>query len=199
VTYFYLIRHAANDLMGHTIAGWTPGVHLNAEGEKQALRLAEHLRDSGIQHLFTSPLERTRETAAPIAKMLGLEARVAKEIGEIRFGKWTGRRFDELAPEPEWQQWNAFRSGARPPDGESYLEVQARCVGLVQRLAGEVPGSSIALVSHGDPIRSVLLFYLGMPLDFVHRLEIGPASVSILALGDTGAQLMSLNRQVRND
>jgi probable phosphoglycerate mutase len=194
VTHFYLIRHAVNDLTGVAIAGWLPGVHLNAKGRQQAALLAEALAKVPIRHVFSSPLERARETASPLAQVLGLEVRIVEAIAEVRFGEWTGRRIDELESEPLFRQWNSFRTGTRPPGGESMLEVQSRFVGFLQRLCTEFPGESIALVSHGDAIRSVLLYYLGMPLDFVHRLEVSPASVSLLALGDSGAQLVSLNR-----
>jgi broad specificity phosphatase PhoE len=194
VTTFHLIRHATNDLVGNTIAGWHPGVHLNPEGKRQAQRLAERLRQSHIQRLYSSPLERTRETALPIAEQLGLELHLSPEIGELQFGEWTGKRFTELEMDPRWQEWNVFRNQHRIPGGETMLELQVRFVGFLQRLCADFPGECIGLVSHGDPIRSALLYYLGMPLDSFHRLEISPASVSVLAIGDDGAQILSLNQ-----
>ena len=193
----YLIRHAANDLIGKAIAGWQQGVHLNAEGQRQASRLADQLKGSGIGRIVSSPLERARETAAPLAGQLGLEIEIAEAIGELRFGEWTGRLFTEIQADPHWKVWNDFRSGARIPGGETMLEAQARFVAFLDQLRTDVPGKTVALFSHGDPIRAVLLYYLGIPLDFVNRIEISPASVSILRLGTAGAEVSCLNHTER--
>ncbi len=193
MTTFYLIRHGANDLVGRAIAGWSEGVHLNADGRQQAARLAERLASIPIRQLFSSPLGRARETAEPLANRLGLTVQLAEPIAEIRFGDWTGRTFNDLASDPRWQQWNHCRSGARAPGGESMIEVQARVTGYMAELAARLPDETVALFSHGDPIRSALMFYLGMPLDFVHRLEISPASVSIITLGASGPQVLCAN------
>ncbi len=190
---FYLIRHATHDLVGKAIAGWTPGVHLNGEGQRQAQALARRLAKTSIHRIYCSPLERAQETAAPLARVLGLSVQTSEAIGEIQFGDWTGQPLSELAADPRWQKWNVFRSGHSVPNGESMLEVQARFVGFVQRLSTDFPDQTIALVSHGDPIRTALLYYLGLPLDSVHRVEISPASVSVLALSDSGPQLLLLN------
>jgi broad specificity phosphatase PhoE len=193
VTTFYLIRHGANDLVGRAIAGWSPGVHLNAEGRRQASELASRLSSVPFGHLFSSPLDRAQETAQPLADRLGLEIQTAEAVGEIQFGDWTGKPFDKLAPDTRWQQWNVFRSLARAPSGESMIEVQARFTGFLASLSREWPGETVAIFSHGDPIRSALMFYLGMPLDFVHRLEISPASISIVTIGPGGPQVVCAN------
>ena len=90
MTTFLLIRHALNDYVDKAIAGWTPEVHLNDVGRAQAERLAERLAQAPIAALYSSPLERARETAAPLAKRLGLEVRMCEAFGEIRYGEWTG-------------------------------------------------------------------------------------------------------------
>ncbi len=193
MAHFYLIRHATNDLVGKAIAGRAPGVHLNDEGRRQADRLASRLARAPIAQLYSSPLDRARETALPLAKVWGLELHIAPEICEIQFGDWTGQPIAELEKDPAWQQWNRFRSGSRVPNGETMLEIQARFVGFVQKLWAAFPNENVALVSHGDPIRSVLLYFLGLSLDSVHRLELSPASVSILSLSDSGPQVLLLN------
>ena len=195
VTTFYLIRHGDNDLVGKAIAGWTPGVHLNASGKAQAEHLADHLANAGIGRIYSSPLERAQETAAPLAARLDVPVHISESIGEVHFGEWTGQRFDALANDIRWRRWNAFRSGNRAPQGETMLEVQTRFLTFLLKLAAEFPEEgAIALFSHGDPIRTALLFYLGMPLDFYQRIEISPASVSILKLSNESAQVVCLNR-----
>jgi probable phosphoglycerate mutase len=195
VTTFYLIRHAANDFLKRgAIAGWQPGVHLNEQGRREADRLAESLASAGITHLYSSPLERALQTTAPLAASLGLEVQTCDAIGEVQFGEWTGKSFGEIQADPRWRVWNESRSTARIPGGETMLEIQARFVGFMGRLSTELPEGTVALFSHGDPIRAALLYYLGMPLDFVHRIEVSPASVSILKLAESGARVVCINR-----
>ncbi|MFO1501437.1 MAG: histidine phosphatase family protein [Verrucomicrobiota bacterium] len=193
---FFLIRHGTNDLVAKAIAGWSPGVHLNDQGRREAERLADRLAKSGIDRICSSPLERAQETALPLARAIGLEVETVKEIGEVQFGGWTGKTLDELEADPHWQQWNTCRTNCRPPGGETLLEVQCRFITFIQQLCESVPGEKIALVSHGDPIRTVILYYLGLSLDLVHRFEISPASVTIFNLGDCTAQFQTINATV---
>jgi probable phosphoglycerate mutase len=194
MTTFYLIRHGDTPAVGHFASGRAPGVHLNDRGRRQVEGLAESLAGEPIRVVYSSPLERARETAEPLARRLGLEVRDAEELLELDFGDWTGKSFAELDPLPEWQRYNSFRSGTRIPGGELMLEVQARVVGFMQRLCSDRSEGAVALVSHGDVIRSALLHYLGMPLDHYHRIEISPASVSIVAVAEYGPVVHALNR-----
>ncbi len=188
-----LIRHAAHGLQGRTMVGRMPGVHLSADGRRQAEMLADRLAGVPLGAIYSSPLERARETAAPIAARLGLELVEAAELDEFDFGDWTGRTLDELAGCERWRRFNAFRSGTRAPNGEHMLEAQARMVGLIERLRGGHPDGQVALVGHGDPIRSALAHYLGLHLDQMSRIEISPASLSVVAVGDDGAQVLLMN------
>jgi broad specificity phosphatase PhoE len=190
---FLLIRHATTDMVGHTLSGRLPGVHLNEAGRLQAEQLTERLARHGIQRLFSSPLERARETAEPLANKLGLKIQVSEALTDLDFGDWTNRAIAELQPLPKWQQWNLFRAGVRIPNGELMSEVQGRMVNEMERLSRCFPEDCLALVSHNDPIRAALVHYLGMPLDLMQRLEINPASVSILEVSDWGAQLRCAN------
>jgi broad specificity phosphatase PhoE len=193
MTTFYLIRHATNDLVGNSIAGRKPGVHLSCAGREEAERLALQLAHTGITQIYTSPLERTRETAEALARKLQLPIHDSEAFKEIDFGDWTGRSFSELEPSPAWRQWNQYRSGSRVPNGEMILEVQSRMVREIERLRREFPEDSIAIVSHGDPLKSVLFYYLGMSVEMFQRLEISPASYSILVLEDWSAQVKCVN------
>jgi probable phosphoglycerate mutase len=190
---FYLIRHATNDYVGKAIAGWTPGVSLNTEGRDQAERLAWKLLGRGITRIYSSPLERALETAAPIAKALGLKVDVRDALGEVRFGEWTGKRIDEVERDPRWKLFNQYRSGTRAPGGELMLESQARIVGELESLRARHGDETVAVVSHSDIIRAALIYYAGIPVDLYQRLEISPASFSVLALNDCGPRILSLN------
>ena len=190
---FYLIRHATNDLVGKAIAGRGQGIHLNEPGREQAERLAEKLANCGITRIFSSPLERAQETAAPLARILNLKIHILEAIQEIDFAGWTGRTFAELQQDADWRRWNSFRLGARVPDGETILEVQARMVGAIRQLWQKFPNETIAVVSHGDPIHTIIYYYLGVSMDFVHRVEISPASYTVLKLEEWSPQILALN------
>ena len=191
----YLVRHASNDWLSAGIAGWTSGVHLNGKGQLEARRLADFLAQTPFDRIYTSPLERARQTAEPLAAQLRLQPIVTEAVGEVQFGDWTGKRFAELTTDAQWRQWNQVRSSTRAPRGESMLEVQVRFTGFLHRVQEELPGKTVAVFSHGDPIRAALLFYLGMPLDYVHRIEIDPAAVSVVRVGNE-PQVLGVNWRV---
>ncbi len=181
MTRFLLIRHGANDMLKSDIlSGRAAGVHLNAEGRRQASDLADRLSEFPIKAVYSSPLERTRETAEFIARKLEKTVHLAPAANEIDFGSWTGRTHRELAHDPQWRAYNAFRSVVRIPSGEIILEVQVRMIGVLEELCSRHPDEMIALVSHGDPIRTVIAYCLDMPLGDILRFEISPASVSIV-------------------
>lgn len=193
MTTFLLLRHADHGLLGRALAGRQPGVHLNATGEAQAARLAERLGKMRIDAIFSGPLERARETAAPLAARTGLELQIAAEFDEIDFGEWTGQAFDALAPDPRWHQFNTLRSATAPPGGESMLQVQARLVRKLGELCEIFPRGCVAIFSHGDVIKALLAHFAGIPLDLFHRIEISPASLSILTLDDSGPRILLIN------
>jgi probable phosphomutase (TIGR03848 family) len=193
VTRFLLVRHATNPTVGKLLAGRSPGVHLDSTGLQQAQALAQRLRELPLAAVYASPLERARQTAAPIAQAHGLDVRILEGLHEFDFGSWTGKRFDELSLEPAWKDFNEFRSATRVPGGEVILEVLSRMVASLEPMRREHPNGVVALVSHGDPLRALLTYFLGMPLDLIQRIELAPASVSILDLADYGARVLCLN------
>jgi probable phosphoglycerate mutase len=190
---FFLIRHGANPAIGNFLPGRLPGVHLNAEGKAQAEKLAERLRRASINAIYSSPLDRAYETAVPLAERLGLEIHTRQELIEVGIGAWTGKEFESLADDPVFRLYKGFRAGTRPPGGELLVEVQQRMVSEIERLRLENPHQRIAVVSHADPIKTVLAHYAGMPLDFLLRIEISLASVSVLAINDHGPKLLCVN------
>ncbi len=193
MTSFLLIRHAANDTIGKRMAGRMPGVHLNAEGLAQAERLAQRLSKTSASAIYSSPLERARETAAPVADRLGIPVHVCAEIAEIDYGEWTGLELRELAELDRWRQYNFFRSGTRIPQGELMLEAQLRTIVTMERLRRVHPGETIALVTHGDIIKAALAHYAGIPLDLFQRIEINCASVSVIVVEDWDARILRVN------
>jgi len=168
-------------------------VHLNQSGRAQAQQLSEALGAASIAQIFSSPLERAIETAEPLAHKLSLKIQITPGFNEVDFGDWTGLAYAELAPLEQWKRWNCFRASTRAPNGEMMVETQARFVIALKQLQEAFPEARIAIFSHADPIKAALMYYLGIPLDFLQRLEIGLASFSILTLDDWGAQVRGLN------
>lgn len=193
MTTFFLIRHGACDPVGKSLAGWMPGVHLNDTGRAQATRLAARLAHVPFDAICSSPLERARETAEPLADQRGLGVQVVEAFGEMRFGEWTGSTLSALAPQPLWRRFNTLRSIARAPGGETMLEVQARVLGELERLCELHADGVCAVFSHGDVIRATVAHYAGVPLDLFHRIEISPASVSVIRVREWGPEILHVN------
>src|SRR5215469_12432413 len=192
---FYLIRHANNDMVGKAITGWMPGVHLNADGRTQAERLARKLQGRPIRRIYTSPLERAVETAEAIAKQVGAPLEVREAFTEVPAGEWTGKTYQQREGDPRWRRYNENRGGTRIPGGELMLETQTRVVTELLCLREQHLQDTIAVVSHGDPIRAALMYFLGMPMDLFHRIEISTAAFSILRLEEWGAQVLGVNER----
>ena len=193
MTTFLLVRHAMCDSVGRSLSGQVPGVSLNAEGEAQAAMLAERLARIRLGAIYTSPLERARQTADAVASRAGLFAELEDGIREIDFGQWTGRSLDELAALPEWGHFNRFRSTARIPGGESMLGAQARTIEALDRIRRRHEGLVVAVVSHADIIRAAIAHYAGVHLDLLHRFQVSPASVSVVRVGEDWATVLALN------
>lgn len=193
MTTFYLIRHGEKDTIAEMLTGQMPGVHLTPAGKVHANRIARHLAREPIEQIFSSPLGRAMETAEPLARDKRVEIQSGVDFGEIDFGAWSGKTFRQLEGDPAWRAFNQFRSGARIPGGESIVGVQARFVGELLRLHAQFPEQGIAVVSHADPIKLAIGYFLGMPIDFFERLEISVGSISVLMLAPWGARLLRLN------
>jgi probable phosphoglycerate mutase len=195
-TVFFLVRHAAHDLVGDILCGRLEGINLGDAGKTQARRLSDRIAKEKIAAVFTSPLERARETADSIGEATGHRSEICDDLTEIDFGTWAGMSFDALARDPRWTWWNAARSVTRPPDGETMLEAQARIVALMEQMRLSYDGKTVVLVSHSDVIKAALLYHLGMPIEAYSRFDIDPASVTTLAVGEWGSRVLRLNEVV---
>ena len=193
-THLLLIRHGLTDYVtAHRMPGWRPGIHLNDEGRAQAAALARRLAEVKLAAVYSSPLERALETAAPLAEARGLAIEVRPDLGDLHPGDWTGRTVKELENEELWPIIQAYPSGARLPGGESFQQCQARFVAELDAIRSAHPGQTIAVVSHADPIKMVVAYYLGLPLDLFQRLSVSPASLTALAFQRFGPRLLCLN------
>jgi probable phosphoglycerate mutase len=191
-----LIRHGENEYTRTgKLAGWLPHVHLNEHGQKQAEALARRLGKAPLIALYSSPLERARETAAPLAKAKGLRVKIVDDLGEVRYGAWTGHSLKQLARTKLWRVVQQQPSQMEFPGGETLRAVQARAVEAVERIARDHARARglVACVSHGDVIKLIAAHYLGVPLDLFQRLVVSTASITTLRLGPGQPALVKLN------
>ncbi len=192
----YLVRHGQNTMVGKRLAGWLPNVHLNEMGQTQAAALAERLASEKgkIHALYSSPLDRTMETAQPVAVALGLEIQPLEGIAEVRYGQWEGQSIEELAKLDEWKIVQAFPSAFRFPEGERMRDMQLRGVAAVEAVADRLEDKQSAIiVSHADVIKSIVAHYAGIHFDLFQRLVISPASITIIGLDTYAPRIVCMN------
>ncbi len=192
MTRLIFIRHAATDCVPSRLAGRDANVHLSAAGRIQGQRLARSLKQLGIGKIYSSPQPRARETAEFLAELSGETVTIAPQLDEIDYGEWTGQSFDDLRG-IALARFQFAASCTRIPGGELMIEVQARVLALMEILSRRHPAMTVALVSHADVIRGALAHCLGMPLDLVLRLEVSPASISIVAMQQYGPRVLCIN------
>ncbi len=193
MTRVVLIRHAACDGMNRRLNGRQPGVELTAVGCQQASALGRRLARVSLGAIVASPLERARRTAAAIAQPHGLEVETDERFVEIDFGLWTGAEFAALSGDPAWERWNRSRSLGRCPAGEAMADVQRRAIAALDHWIASARGAGLAVVSHGDVIRAILAWYLELSLDHLLRIEISPASVTLLEASTGSARVLAVN------
>ena len=193
-TVVLLVRHGQTPTTGKVLPGRAPGLHLSETGQAQAKAVGERLAAvPKITTLYASPLERTRETAAPLAAALNMKVKLDKGLLEVDIGDWTGLDFKTVRKAPEWKLVHHYPSGFRFPGGESFVEMQARIVSTLERLRAAHPGETIVAFSHADTIKAAVAHALGTHLDLFQRIVISPCSVTAIAYGDGGPMVLSVN------
>lgn len=192
-TTLYLIRHGNINCVD-CIPGRTPGLYLSSKGREQAVSISNFFKTRRLDLIFSSPLERTIETAKPLATEKNLQINTDDSFLEIDFGDWTGKNFNELEFDNRWKQFHFFRNGCKIPSGELMIEVQSRIVNRIEALRKRYEGKSIAVFSHNDLIKSVIAFYLGISLDLFLRIIIDTGSISIIEFEDEQVEVAAINR-----
>ena len=195
MTLFYLVRHGEHGLQGRIVAGRMNGIGLSPKGRVEAEAVAERLAREKIDAVYSSPLDRTRETAAILADRLALPAVLRDDLIELDFGEWTGLTFDQVRDDRRWLPWQSCRSIASIPGGESWRQVQDRVVAALFDLRRLHPAGGVVVVTHGDVIRAALLFALGMPLDLYNRIEVATASISSVRIDDAQIRVSAINER----
>jgi probable phosphoglycerate mutase len=203
-TLVLFVRHGKTPTTGAKLPGRAAGLHLSNEGVKQAGAAARRIgRLKSVAAVYASPLERTQETAAPIAEALQQTTTIEDGLLECEFGEWTGADLKDLYKRPEWRQVQHSPSSFRFPGGESFAEMQLRICSAVGRLVAQHPGATVVAVSHADPIKAAVASAIGTHLDLFQRIVVSPCSISavlyhpagapvVLAVNSTGGDLKSL-------
>jgi probable phosphoglycerate mutase len=193
-TVLLLVRHGVTATTGKILPGRAAGLHLNDAGRAQAEAAARRIaRLKRVAAIYSSPLERARETALAIARACRMPVRIDRGLLECDFGEWTGQRLDRLSKRPEWDVVQRHPSAFRFPGGESFVDLQARITGALARLVAQHPGRIVVAVSHADPIKAAVAHALGMPLDLFQRIVIATASITAIAYGRTNAAALTIN------
>ena len=191
----FLVRHGENNYVKERrLPGRKPGIHLNKQGRKQAKQVAKFLKKAPIKAVYSSPLDRTMETAKPIAKAHNLKVIPRQGLLETDVGEWQGKKIKKLQQLDTWRKVQLNPSRFRFPAGERIVDCQHRFVQEIEHLV-EVhePQDLLVCVSHSDPIKLVVAYYLGLPLDMYQRLSVLPASITALFIGEFGSQLLAMN------
>jgi probable phosphoglycerate mutase len=199
MTILLLIRHGENDYVGKRLAGRRPDVHLNDRGRQQAQSLAQALCQAPIKAIYSSPLDRTMETAEPLARELGLTIQPRDGLMEIDFGGWVGKTMGQMRRTNLWKLVQNQPSQARFPEGESFSEAQERLsTELTAIAAAHQPDQMVACFSHSDAIKLAVAHFIGLPLDKFQRLGISTASITVLVLPAEGDPHLANLNQVLN-
>ena len=199
VSIIILVRHGHTPTTGKILPGRAKGLHLSELGKEQASKVATNLSMlENVKAVYASPMERTLETAKPIASAFGLRVQRNRGLIEADFGKWTGRKLSDLRKLSDWEIVQKNPSLFRFPDGESFIEIQSRMVETITRISDKHRGEIVIAVSHADTIKAFLTAMLGTPLDLFQRLHISPCSVSPVILGDGSPFVLAVNASGAN-
>ena len=193
-TLVLFVRHGQTPSTGQRLPGRAPGLHLSDAGRDQATATATRVAElKRVDAIYTSPLERARETAAPIATARELKPAVNRGLLECDFGDWTGAELKKLMKLPEWRTVQGYPSGFRFPGGESFVEMQDRMVGAVGQLVARHKGGVVVCVSHADPIKAAVAHALGTHLDLFQRIVISTCSITAVSYGMGGPVVLTVN------
>jgi len=189
-----LVRHGQTPTTGTTLPGRARGLHHADKGREQAQRAADRIAElSKVDAIYASPLERARETAAPIAAARKLKVQIDKGLLECDFGEWTGSKLKKLMKLPEWKTVQRAPSSFTFPGGESFLAMQTRIVTALDRIRAAHPGGLVVCVSHADPIKAAVAHALGTHLDLFQRIVISTCSISAIAYTGESPIVLSVN------
>lgn len=192
-TRLVLVRHAVTAQTGPKLSGRLPGIDLSEKGVAQAEATAARVASLPVRAVYASPIERTMQTAALVAKHHGLEVQPLPGVIEADYGDWTGGTIADLAKTDEWRVVQHTPSRAKFPNGETIRDMQSRTVAALDDVVARHAHETVVVVSHADPIKSVIAYYTGIPLDLFQRLHVSPASVTVFDFHHHGVMMVKCN------
>lgn len=192
----YLVRHGQSTFNTEKrLPGQLPDIHLTAEGQHQAQKLGEAVREMPLTAVISSPLDRARETAELVLSGRDVPLLFEPRLMDTDVGRWSGQIIDDLYKnDPEWVQF--VRRPTHPPDGiEGFYQVLSRIVAAAEAARhNEQLGDAIMLVAHADVVKLLICHYLRLPIEGTSWLHIPNASLTALAfVGDQGPSVVALN------
>jgi probable phosphoglycerate mutase len=194
VALIILARHGETDVIGKRLTGRITGVHINTRGREQARAIAEKLDADRIGAIFSSPLERTMETAQPLSEKCGIPVSPHSGLLETNYGAWQGRTYKQLQKLKLWETIHKTPSKVTFPAGESFITAQQRIVATLEEIATVMGTEDTAVCfSHCDPIRMAVAYFLNMGLDDFQRLSVDPGSLTMLSITDGTPHLGMIN------
>lgn len=180
-TRLVLLRHGQTPLSVDRRYSGRDDVAMTAVGVDQAARAAGRLANWPISAIISSPLRRTRETAAPLAAAAGLPVTIDERLIETDFGQWEGLTFTEAARrDPELHRDWLGDTTVAPPDGESFADAAARVTLARAAIVADHPGETVVLVTHVTPIKSMLREAMRVGPELLYGLHLDLASVSLV-------------------
>jgi broad specificity phosphatase PhoE len=164
VTELLLVRHGETDWNRERRFQGHADPPLNDAGREQAYELAETLAGDGIDAIYTSDLQRARETAEILAARFGSEVVALRELREIDVGDWQGLTWPEIEERHPDAAARWHRDGHGWHGGESYDQLRERIVAALRGIAERHPGQRVLVVGHGGTVRATRAFVDGVPV-----------------------------------
>jgi broad specificity phosphatase PhoE len=187
VTRVHLVRHGQVDNPRRVVYGRLPGWHLSDKGRRQAEAVARRLAGRGVSALFSSPLERARETADIIARALDVPVQVRDDLVESALAaRWEGLLWLQVFTRRH-REWRTYRKRPHELDAPERLDrLAARMSAAVRSLAAAHRGGQIVAVSHGDPIKAAVLALSGRDLSLLHEEKLPTGGRVVLDVAADG-------------
>lgn len=189
----FLARHGETDWLLQGRLQGRSKVSLNETGKKQAKAAAAYLSAAGAGRLFVSELDRAKETARYISEACGIRPQTDARLNEIYFGKWEGETYDTIrAQYPEhFKNWIELKPDFSAPGGENVREVSRRIMSFCDEWSPV--DESVIAVSHGGPIRLLLLELLNEPLCKFRSVPVEPGSITLIEQAEGGMKIVKID------
>lgn len=192
----YLLRHGQTTFSrNNAFCGAALNPNLTDDGRQMAECFAKAYASKPWQAIFTSPLKRTLETAAPICSATAITPQVRDDLKEIGYGKWEGKTIPEVEAEfhDDYIRWTADPAWYPPTEGEPAVSIAHRSLRVVEEIQRVYEDGNVLIVSHKATIRILLCSLLGIDVGrFRYRLACPVGSVSIVEFGKHGPLLKAM-------